>query len=309
MLTDVMWDLVDNDDDDTSKLPSSRGGNKKENDNSLPDISYNPDYDNDDIHSNHSIKGDKASRLVECIEESIRKKLRSLDDDLKDEEELGSTETSNERVYTYDETIVVNKSFIETVVDNANKVLDEYSKLVNARINVCKKSKYGRLIKDDFNFFALSMFASTELCYLNRFRYDFCEYSGYEKSHAQKRLYDALDYCMEKKGLSAFHDFTLICREYSKNAMFDDDFIKKAHRALKYAILYFTFITRTSATKFALIETQLYADLRTLFSLFGEPDMTLLELELEPMIERYEHAFVFRYVERALKQFKIATNN
>ena len=309
MLTDVMWDLVNNDDDDTSKLPSSRGGNKKENDNSLPDISYNPDYDNDDIHSNHSIKGDKASRLVECIEESIRKKLRSLDDDLKDEEELGSTETSNERVYTYDETIVVNKSFIETVVDNANKVLDEYSKLVNARINVCKKSKNGRLIKDDFNFFALSMFASTELCYLNRFRYDFCEYSGYEKSHAQKRLYDALDYCMEKKGLSAFHDFTLICREYSKNAMFDDDFIKKAHRALKYAILYFTFITRTSATKFALIETQLYADLRTLFSLFGEPDMTLLELELEPMIERYEHAFVFRYVERALKQFKIATNN
>ena len=153
------------------------------------------------------------------------------------------------------------------------------------------------------------MFASIELCYLNRFRYDFFEYSGYEKSHAQKRLYDALDYCMEKKGLSAFHDFTIICREYSKNAMFDDDFIKKAHRALKYAILYVTFITRTSATKFALIEKQLYADLRTLFSIFGEPDMTLLEMELEPMIERYENAFVFRYIERALKQFKMATNN
>lgn len=309
MLADIMRDLIDEEDDDSPKLPSSRGGKKKETDNSLPDISYNPDYDNDEIHSSHELKGDKASHLVECIEESIRKKLRSLDDDLKDEEELGNTETSNERVYTYDETIVVNKSLIDTVIGNANKILDEYNKLVNKRINVCKKSNNGCLIKDDFNFFALSMFASIELCYLNRFRYDFCEYSGYEKSHAQKRLYDGLDSCMEKKGLSAFHDFTLICRNYSKKELFDDDFIKKAHRALKYAILYLTFITRTTETKFALIKKQLYTDLRTLFSLFGEPDMTQLELELKPLIERYEYAFVFGYIERALKQFKMATNN
>ena len=308
ILSDVMWDLVDDEEEDKPKLPPSRGENKKATDNSLPDISYNPDYDNDEIHSNRSLKGDKASRLVECIEESIRKKLRSLDDELKDEEELGSTETSNERIYTYDETIVVNNSLIESVERNANKVLDEYSKLVNKRIDACRKSKSGRLIKDDFNFFALSMFASIELCYLNRFRYDFSKYSGYEKSRAQKRLYDALDYCMERKGLSAFHDFTEICKEYSKSAMIDDDFIKKAHRALKYAILYVTFVTRTSADKLSLIEKKLYADLRTLFCLFGEPDMTLLELELEPMIERYEHAFVFRYVERALKTFKLATN-
>lgn len=307
MLTDVMWDLVDVEDEDKPQSPSSHSGSKKETENSLPDIIYNSDYDNDEIHSNHNLKGDKSSHLIDCIEESIKKKLRTLDDELKDEEELGSTETSNERVYTYNETIVVNKSFIESVEHNANKILDEYSKLVNKRIEVCKKSKNGRLLKDDFNFFALSMFASIELCYLNRFKYDFSEYSGYEKSNAQKKFYYALDSCMELKGLSAFHDFTVICKEFRGTAIIDDDFIKKAHRALKYAILYVMFVTRFSATKLSLIEKQLYTDLRTLFCLFGEPDMTTLELELEAMIERYDHAFAFRYVESALERYKLAT--
>ena len=97
MLSDVMWDLVNDAGENVSPKIKVSSENKKEFDASLPDIKYNPDFDNDDAKSSRILQIDRTSRLIECIEESIRKKIRLIDDAILDEEEEGSAETSNNR--------------------------------------------------------------------------------------------------------------------------------------------------------------------------------------------------------------------
>ena len=95
MLSDVMWDLVNDTGDKVSPKIKVSSEDKKQSDLSLPEIKYNSEYDNDDAKSSRIFQIDRTSRLIECIEESIRKKIRSIDDAIIDEEEEGSAETSN----------------------------------------------------------------------------------------------------------------------------------------------------------------------------------------------------------------------
>ncbi len=301
MLTDVMWEVMECEEEQTQDASATKGGTQRKVYKSLPDIDSNPELNNDEIHYSHNRKGDKASRLLECIEESIRKRLRSEDEERMGEEESGNTESSNERDVEYDDSKVVDKKFINTVVDKTDYILEQYRKVVRKRTGICRSSSANNLIKDDFNLFGLAIFAAVEICYLNRLNYDFSEYSGINKSIAQKNLYDKLNNCMERSGMAALHDFTLFCKEfYKKSLTREEDYLKKARRGLKYAILFATLITRSSAQKLQYFQGQLYGDLKTLFTLFGKPDLTILELELEPLIERYNHIFVFRDVKRAI---------
>ncbi|MBR5657282.1 MAG: hypothetical protein IKW98_11495 [Prevotella sp.] len=304
MLTDIMWDLVNETDDDQQprKITSSSFGSTK--DNPLPEIKYNSAYDNDEVHSHRSILVDRTSRLIECIEESIRKKIRSIDDAITDEEEEGEAETSNDREVVEYEEISVSKKNIKGFGELSSSVLSNYSELIDKRIEQIKNTVFKVVTKDDLNFFSLSIFASVEICYLNRHKYQFDLIDPINRSCCQKQLYDSLDRSMNKNGIEALEKFAQFCYSIGKPSNIDDDFKKKANRTMKYAILFATLFYKNATHREKHLLKRVLGALRTLVTLYGIPALDVLESELAPLSERYDYAFRFNHVRRIISMLE-----
>ena len=304
MLTDIMWDLVNETEVDMQprKVTSSSIGRTKNN--SLPEIKYNADYDNDEVHSHRSILVDRTSRLIECIEESIRKKIRSIDNAITDEEEEGDAETSNDREIVEYEEISVSKKNFKGFGELSSSVLSKYSKLIDKRTEQINKSVFKYVTKDDLNFFSLSMFASVEICYLNRHKYQFDEIDPIYRSSCQKQLYDSLDRSMCKYGIEVLEKFSRFCLSKEKPSVIDDDFKKKAARTLKYAILFGSLFFRNATEKEEHLKKRIIQALQSLITLFGIPSKKYLEEELTPLSERYDYVFRFNHVKRIINMLE-----
>lgn len=296
MLTDIMWDLVNETDDNQQPRKIIASSKDRTTDKSLPEIKYNAAYDNDEVHSHRSILVDRTSRLIECIEESIRKKIRSIDEAISDEEEEGQAETSNEREIDKYEDIPVSKKSIKSYGELSSSVLSNYSKLISKRTEQLNKSGCKTITKDDLNFFSLSMFASVEICYLNRHKYQFDEIDSIYRSICQKQLYDSLDRSMNIDGIAALEHFVSFCRSMGEPTFEDEDFKKKADRAMKYAILFGSLFYRNATGKEEHLKKQVSQSLQSLISLFGIPSEKFLEDELSPLSERYDYTFRFRHI-------------
>ena len=296
MLTDIMWDLVNEADDNQQPRNVSSSNTERTKDKSLPDIKYNAAFDNDDVHSHRSILVDRTSRLIECIEESIRKKIRSIDEAISEEEEEGKAETSNDREIVEYEEIPVTKKTLKGYGELSSSVLSNYSKLITKRSEQLSKSVYKSITKDDLNFFSISMFASIEICYLNRHKYQFDEIDPIYRSICQKQLYDSLDRSMNIDGIEALEHFSGFCRSMGEPTFKDEDFKKKADRTMKYAILFGSLFFRNATVKEEHLKKRVLQALQPIISLFGIPSEKYLEDELSPLSERYDYAFRLRHV-------------
>ena len=133
MLSDVMWDLVNDAGEKVSPKIKVSSEDKRQSDLSLPEIKYNSEYDNDDAKSSRIFQIDRTSRLIECIEESIRKKIRSIDDAIIDEEEEGSAETSNNREIEEQEDIFLSKQLLKGYGELSTSLLMKYQKMISKR--------------------------------------------------------------------------------------------------------------------------------------------------------------------------------
>lgn len=304
MLTDVMWDLVNETDDNQQPRKVTTSSKEHTKDNSLPTIKYNAEYDNDEVHSHRSIIVDRTSRLIECIEESIRKKIRSIDDAITDEEEDGKAETSNDREIIENEEIFVSRKTIKSYGDLSSSVLSKYSNLITKRTEQLNRSAFKFVTKDDLNFFSLSMFASIEICYLNRHKYQFDEIDAIYRSSCQKQLYDSLNRSMRVKGIEALERFAVFCRSMGKPSFKDDDFKKKADRTMKYALLFSTLYYRNATDKEEPFKKRVLLALQSLISLFGIPSDKYLEDELSPLSERYDYAFRYGHIKNFIDNLK-----
>lgn len=304
MLTDIMWDLVNETDDNQLPRKVTSSNHERTKDKFLPDIKYNAAYDNDDVHNHRLILVDRTSRLIECIEESIRKKIRSIDDAITDEEEEGNAETSNDREIVEYEEISVSKKTIKSYGELSSSVLSNYSELINKRTEQLNKSVFKFVTKDDLNFFSLSMFASIEICYLNRHKYQFDEIDPIYRSSCQKQLYDSLDRSMSIDGIEALERFARFCRSMGKPAFKDDDFKKKADRTMKYALLFGTLFFRNATGKEEHLKKRVLQAFQSLISLFDIPSEKYLEDELSPLSERYDYAFRYRHVKNFIDKLK-----
>ena len=304
MLTDIMWDLVNETDNNQQPRKVTASSKERAKDKSLPDIKYNAAYDNDEVHSHRSILVDRTSRLIECIEESIRKKIRSIDDAITDEEEEGKAETSNDREIVEYEEITVSKKTIKSYGELSSSVLSNYSELIAKRAEQLNKSVFKFVTKDDLNFFSLSMFASIEICYLNRHKYQFDEIEPIYRSTCQKQLYDSLDRSMSIDGIEALERFSGFCRSMGKPSFKDDDFKKKADRTMKYALLFGTLFFRNATGKEEHLKKRVLQALQSLVPLFGIPSEKYLEDELSPLSERYDYAFRYMQVKNFIDKLQ-----
>lgn len=302
MLSDVMWDLVNDGGEKVFPKIKISSENKIQSDNSLPDIKYNPGYDNDDAKSSRILQIDRTSRLIECIEESIRKKIRSINDAIIDEEEEGSAETSNNREVEEQEDIFVNKKLLKGYAELSTSLLMKYQNMINKRYEQVKATGDGSITKDDLNFFSLSMFAAMEICYLNRFRYKFDQIPYASRSYSQKQFYDSLEMSISNTGLDSLEKFVKFCNTMNPPIHTDEHFNKIASRMMKYAILYgtlFNKLSRVDTTR--ILGNRLLKAINSLVALFGKPSINTLTKELEPLSKRYDYVFRISHVENLLR--------
>lgn len=305
MLTDIMWDLVNESEDainQEKRVYSCAERSPKE---SLPDIKYNEAYDNDDIHRHRSILIDRTSRLIECIEESIRRKIRLIEDAITDEEEQGDSETSNDREISEEKEILVPQKKIKSYAEKSASVLNKYTRLVGKRREQIRKSGLGVITKDDLNFFSLSMFAAIEICYLNRYRYTFGEMDALSMSYCQKQFYGSLDRCMNNLGLSAVEEFGKFCKTFGKPKESDEDFEKKARRAMKYVILFGTLFFKNATEKERHLLKRVLNVIQCISTVLGMPTENYLEEELMPLSERYDYAFRYKHIQDLISRLAL----
>ena len=299
MLSDLMFQFVE-ESASFSIAKKQSSSSIRSTDKKLPDIKYNPSLDNDEVASVHAVGRGRASRLIECIEESIKKKLQSMEDDIKDEEELATSESSNQRTAIPEQSVHLAKSDIHYCEEQACNLLNKFWTLVDKRTRYCQE-KHQTVSMDDLCYFSLVMFASTEICYLNRFLYEFNCSSSREESHYKKKLYDGLDSVMEHEGLDCFVAFSKFCSKYYQDKTSDGSFKRTAHRAIKYGLLYTMFFLRFAINQ-KFNERKVVEAMTSLINLFGMSDREYLEKEYQPLIEKYNHVFEFRYIERTLRQ-------
>ncbi len=295
MLNDIIWNLADNEPANRMAAGNVSQPEAKIKEKSLPSIAYNPEYDNGMPHLLRHAGTDRVSRLIECVENSIQTKLNLMEDEMRDEEEEGDSETGNKRTYSSEKTITIDIGNFSQYSTKISELLIKYQRLAHRRINVCSKS--GEFVsKEDFSFFALTMFAAVEVCYLNRFMYDFGTSDSLSKSGFQKKFLDSLDCIMESDGIKALTSFADLCaRNIDKNPH-DCDYIKKGHRALKYAMLFATGVCRYSH-----IPENVKIPMQKLITALGMPDIEKMQEEFKPLIENYNHTLEFRYIEATLK--------
>ena len=305
MLSDIMMDLVEETDDALRVRVASSSRKLKQKDNALPTIKYNAAYDNDNVHSSRSILVDRTSRLVDCIEDSIKRKIRSIDEALNDEEEEGSAETSNDREIVEYEEISVTTDNYRDFGFMSSSVLTCYSDLISKRKEQIIRSGLNVITKDDLNFFSLSIFTALEICYLNRHNYEFDDINSLSRSNLQKQLYDSLDRSINIDGIKAVEDFASFCKMMKTPAWKDDDYTKKANRTMKYAILFATlFFKNATQREVQLLGNRVMQATQCLMSKLGLPSDEFLEEELSPISERYDYAFRISHVLRLINKLK-----
>ncbi len=296
ILSDIMWELVDDENDNNNSLVKTASGNIKTNGNTLPEIKYNVEYDNDDAKSRHIIVVDRTSRLIECIEESIRRKIRSINDAIIDEEEEGSAEISNDRDIEEQDDIIISKKSFKSYGDLSTSLLNKYKKLLIKRGEQVRKSGDRIITKDDLNFFSLSFFTAMEICYLNRFRYVFDENDSMTRSYYQKLLYDSLDRSISHIGLTALERFVSFCNGMRIPPL-DESYRTVVNRFMKYVILYGTlFYKFVNYNEIQAKGKYIIKYIKTLTSIFGIPSIEYLKQELAPLSERYDYVFRMHHV-------------
>ena len=148
------------------------------------------------------------------------------------------------------------------------------------------------------------MFASIEICYLNRHKYQFDEIEPIYRSTCQKQLYDSLDRSMSIDGIEALERFSGFCRSMGKPSFKDDDFKKKADRTMKYALLFGTLFFRNATEKEEHLKKRVLQALQSLVPLFGIPSEKYLEDELSPLSERYDYAFRYMQVKNFIDKLQ-----
>ncbi len=302
MLSDVMWDLVNDTEEKASPKIKVSSEEKKQFDLSLPNIKYNPEYDNDEAKSSRTLLIDHSSRLIECIEDSIRKKIRSIDDAIIDEEEEGSAETSNNREIEEHEDIFISKNRLKSYGELSTSLLMKYQKMIYKRHEQAKATGDAFITKDDLNFFSLSMFAAMEICYLNKYRYNFDQIHYASRSLCQKQFFDSLERSISNIGIDSLKKFVKFCNGMNPPIQRDASYNKVAYRAIKYAILYGVLFNKLSQHETIKVKgNDLLKALNDLVAIFGKPSIDTLTEELEPLSERYDYVFRKNHVENMLR--------
>ncbi len=263
----------------------------------LPDIKYNEYYDmeldneyNKDLDSfNHS---GSASRLIDCIEDSIARVISNLEESQKGEEELGSAETSHNRSYELKPGDAISRKVLDSLPQKVDSLLASYNKLCDVRyLNLLNSDNV--LGKEDFNFFSLTMFVALELSFLNQESYKDKESENESLSQGTTELFDKLLRCMVQPGLESLCKFTKLCllEKYPEDA--DEVYMDKIERAVRYAILYAVLILKRYGTEEIIKFKGPKIDLciMNLFDYFSSPDNETIIEELSPIAERYNYEF------------------
>lgn len=295
MICDLLRDVAQYCDDSEYQINDSLNKEHKVR-GDLKTSEYNAEYDNQDFSETRALCGDNSSRLIDCIEDNIRLRVRSIEEELQDEEENGSSTESNNRGIVVSDAIPVTNKVVKELPSRINKLFQDYNHLLDARIKNLYRTE-GIVTKEDFNFFALIMFHTTELCFLNHANYQLgvsTEDDNFENESVNPELckfFDSLLNCMVNKGIDSLSNFSYLCLN-KKPADIDDDYRGKAYRSIRYALLFANLLERNvPADIWHYRGWKVTLSLVNLINELGAPSSDDLVRELEPLSDKYDHEF------------------
>jgi hypothetical protein len=294
ILSDIMTDLFNEQNNRISTKIKTSSGGQRNHDSGLPDIEYREEYDNGETRSKHIVHIDRTSRLIECIEDSIKRKIHSIDDAILEEEEEGKPEISNNRDYQKLEDIVIKRKSIPGFGDLSASILKNYRTLLRKRREQVQQTGDNVITKDDMNFFSLSIFAAIEICYLNRCRYQYDGLDSLSRSSNQRIFERNLDSSISCEGIQALREFASFCQNKNLPNGNSDTITK---RTMKYAILFgslfFHIATESDTTVYGTSVTEAIKKMTEVFNL---PNNDYLYKELSPLSERYDNVFSMKHI-------------
>lgn len=273
----------------------------------LPNIEYKAEYDQElgtqESFFNHQ---GAASRLLDCIEENIRQTVHAINEDQSNENETANSEVSHDRNIVLTQTIQVTKTMFRSLPQQVNGLLKNYDLLRKAREKqiIAGRDQIGQ---EDFNYFAISLFAATEICFLNHEQYQFedeaavTKYSNESISEERSLFFDHLLACMTRSGIAALCNFVLFCQNLGEKPQ-DDDLRNKAVRAVRYALIFATLFQKYATEEHFRFKGWII-DL-SLINLFHYLKLSFDEEiidSLKPIAERYNNEF---RTEDVLKLFR-----
>lgn len=295
-LSEIMSETMTEITETKSNPISSTFVDSKKEEKELPEIAYNKEYDNDDPGSRNTHKSSEtASRLLTCIENSIKKKIHDIEDDLKGEEDTADAKESYNREIKVKRGVVVSKSKIKSTQDELKNLLENYANLLDKKNNVKEVDKMV-ISNSDFNFFSLIMFVSVEIAYLNKRLYTFSGDECYEDMTKPQKdslfnFTEELNRTMQRSGLKAMCKFTKLVIDNNPLPKDDDVIKQKIQSTLKYALL-FSRLLLDNATEdqTKVLEEKINLCLMNLCHYLGNAEDESIK-ELESISEKYDFAF------------------
>lgn len=279
-----------------------------------PELKYNSSYDNETATElSINVQSGAASRLLDCIEDNIRQGVRTIEEVLKAEENDADSTKSNERKVDVLHQEHITQKVAKTQPRRVGDLLLSYEKLRKVRTKQIL-STHGEVTQDDLIFFALTMFASTELCYLNQSRYTFGDedsgdpWANESISQAKSDFLDSLRNTMLDKGVMVLNNFAIFCQQVKPKQKADAAFVNKAQKVLRYVLIFgYLFFKNVTEAQQNYYGWRVELSLINLFQFLGLPDLKELRDELTPISEKYDHEFrvdaIILFVESLISKY------
>ncbi len=273
----------------------------KYSDRNLPDINYNPAFNRKEnaLFSNTQFN-QIGSRLLNSIETCIKRKMNEVTNEILDEEEEANSESSYSRTVKYDPTTVLTWQDIVLYPNQVKTLWQTYDKFLKLREAQSNNSDFG-IHHDDICFFTLTLFASLEICYLNRSLYEFKNINNLEKSKFLKDLFCYFDNIMGITGVDILQRFGIMMKKH-KSTIEREKLHIDGQRAIKYMLIFkYLFKRMFSLLQFRISQvSKIDNTLKTLIEIFGKPTISKMSQELTPLIKKYNNIFVTRDIEYTL---------
>lgn len=273
----------------------------------LPEIKYNPELNNPEYDYTFSVFQNRAfgSRMIECIEDRLRKKLINDTEQQIDEEEEARPESSLER-HEVAQSNLLKKNDLKEYPKQMRSLWRLYEKYLSQREKTPAEI-ITENFSEDISFFTLTLFSTLEISYLNRHKYEFKKIPSLEESVIKKELFHTFDDIMTSDGLKNMTRFAqLIVKLSDEYGFVSENMPKEALWAIKYLLIFKCLLGRMfpcSPVKDAK-EKDLDNIIKIFIRHFGLPDEGVLENEIRHVADNYSHLFEFWHIRKALDTFR-----
>ena len=195
---------------------------------------YEDWQESDDENKSYTYANLSVSKLLECIEQTIKEKVRIINEELSGEEDEGNPEESNNREYANKSKLIpVQEDKLDRTLDEIENFIIHFLDYINLRMQQYGEDKGKGLNENDLKLYSVSVYTVFELCYLDKNKYDFSDSS--DPDDDRDYFEDHLEEIMNRLLSVVINNFTAFVIKSAPSVV--DGLQHAAHSAIHYTIM------------------------------------------------------------------------